>query len=270
MKLTRIIERVTARPWLITSGGYDAIEKLITSKLSGSIPDFTPATAHEAGFGYVVDRSGIACTPVFGTLANRIGMIEKICGGCDYQDLENAINGALDDGAKGFMFHFDSPGGECNGCGEIASVIAGLDVPKVAFTDSMCCSAAYYMASGCDYIVATPSASVGSIGCIIPWVDKSQAWASLGLKFDPITGEEDTLKSTGHGPSLTNEQRQYLQDSVDAAISDFRNHVSSFRDVDFDALKGGAYEGQKAIDFNLVDKIGTYADAYELLISMVS
>lgn len=264
MKLARIIELVNCRPWMITPSGYEAIRKLIDSKLSGAdVPDFSPGM--ETGAGYALDANGIGHIQVFGTLANRIGMIEKICGGCDYQDLSDSINGCLEDGAKGIIFHFDSPGGAAQGCPEVAEMIASIDVPKVAFTDGLCCSAAYFLASGCDYIVSSPSATVGSIGVIIPWVDHSQAWAMEGLKFDPIFSEGDSLKTTMHGPSLTDEQRQYLQDEVNTVAEGFKSHVSSFRDVDFPFLKAGAFSGQKALDHNLADMVGSYADAYDHL-----
>jgi ClpP class serine protease len=131
------------------------------------------------------------------------------------------------------------------------------------------CSAAYFMASSSDLIVATPTAQVGSIGCIIPWVDESQAWAAAGIKSDPIVSQGSDLKSAFGGPSLTPEQRQHAQDRVDQMMAGFTSHDSAFRSLDYAKLNGGAYFGQSALDSNLVDQIGSYADAYNALAARI-
>src|SRR5258708_22861479 len=146
MKLSRIIEKVVLTPWMITPGGYSAVKQLIGDKLSGAEVDREGETMEGAAVDCAVEPRGIAQIEVFGTLGKRLSFLEKVCGGTDYDDLENAINECLDMGAKGFLFHFDSPGGMANGCPELASIIAGIGEPKVAFTDGLCRSAAYYLA----------------------------------------------------------------------------------------------------------------------------
>ena len=79
------------------------------------------------------------------------------------------------------------------------------------------------MASGADYIVCTNSALIGSIGVIAPWVDESMMYSLIGLKFEPITNEGADLKSTGHGPSLTPQQREYLQGQVNDLARNLKN-----------------------------------------------
>lgn len=269
MKLARIIEKVTMRPWFITPGGYAAVREILDAKLAGIKLD-SGDDMENAQLGYAVDQNGIAAINVAGTLGQHLSMIEKICGGVDYQDIESTVNEAIEDGAKGILLHIDSPGGMASGCAECAAFLSSVNVPKVVFTDSQLCSAAYYLASGCDNIIASQSADVGSIGTIIPWVDKSQAWAVAGLKFDPITGDGESLKSTGHGPSITEEQRQYLQDSVNDSSAEFQAHVSANRDLDYTALRAGAYTGKRALALNLIDKLGTYADAYNELLRRVA
>jgi ClpP class serine protease len=274
MRFARIIERVTTQPWMATPGAYKAIVRVLESKLNGERLDFDPdADGDDDNPDYPVapmlDQNGIASVMISGIMANRIGMLEKMCGGCDYQDLQSLVSQCEEAGAKGFLFQYDSPGGQASGCPEMASFLADIDVPKIAYTDSLMCSAAYFMGSSCDQIFASPTAEVGSIGCIIPWVDESQLWAAAGIKSDPIVSQDSSLKSAFYGPSLTPEQRQHAQDGVDAMMSMFTSHVSMFRDLDYTALQGGAYFGAQALQLGLVDQVGTYADAYNELLGRI-
>jgi hypothetical protein len=41
----------------------------------------------------MLDSNGVASITVSGIMANRIGMLEKLCGGCDYQDLQRLPHG---------------------------------------------------------------------------------------------------------------------------------------------------------------------------------
>lgn len=270
MKLARIIERVTLTPWVITPAGYQSIIAVLESKLAGakldtgSLKDFD-----NPGLDYVVDRNGIAQIMLSGIFAQRISMMEKVCGGADYLDIEGVTNAAIEDGARGLLYHFDSPGGTSAGCPEAANVIAGVDIPKVAFTDSVMCSGAYWLASSCDYLVATESAAVGSIGCIVPWVDQSKRFEAAGLSFEPIVSEDSELKDAFYGPSLTKEQRAHFQESVNQIGAAFKSHVSQFRNLNYGDLQAGAYSGAKAKSSHLVDKVGNYADAYGKLLRLV-
>src|SRR4051812_37579568 len=120
MKLSRIIEKVVLTPWMITPGGYAAVKQLIDAKLNGASLDMGDSDMEGTDMNYGVDANGVAAVEIFGTLGKRLSFLEKICGGTDYDDVETAINECLDMGAKGFLFHFDSPGGMCTGCPELA------------------------------------------------------------------------------------------------------------------------------------------------------
>jgi len=259
-------------PWLITPGGYAAVMRLIDSKLAREnlsvIAEIPQNDDAKKPISQAKDR--IAQITVSGILGQRLSWLENLCGGCDYLDISNAIDDAIDADAQGILFIFDSPGGMATGCPECAAKIAAIEVPKIAFSDSLMTSGAYYLASGCDYLMATSSADVGSIGVIIPWVDQQKLWDKAGLKFDPIYSAGDDLKPTMYGPSLTDEQRTYLQQSVNDVAEAFQNHVSNYRQLDFSQLKAGAYSGQRALGLNLIDQIGLIEDAYNELLKRIS
>lgn len=258
------------QPWCINPGGYAAVKALVDSRLARSGPLTLGPDAAFQNESVGVRPGRLATITISGTMGQRLSEIEQICGGCDYQTITGAIDEAMAEGAEGILFVIDSPGGMATGCGECAQAIASVPVPTVAFTDSMMCSAAYWLAASCGKVIATNSADVGSIGVLMPWVDQTRLWDQLGVRYDPIVSSGDTLKTAGGGPSLNAEQRQFLQAQVDQVAADFRGHVSTYRSVDYAALKAGWYSGTRALDLNLIDKIGSQQDAMNELARRVS
>ena len=261
-------------PWLITSAGYAAIEKVLESKLgqTAQIADLNCLEQSNNGTNGLLNSNGsVAEVTVSGILGQRLSMLERICGGCDYQDVSAVVDEIeANPQIEGVLFVFDSPGGMAMGCPECAEQIARLNIPKVGFSDSMMTSGAYYLASSLDYLVSTKSADVGSIGVIVPWVDKSRLWDRMGLEFDPIFSQGDSLKPTMYGPSLSEEQRRFLQARVNQVAQDFQGFVSRYRTLDFGELKAGSYSGEAALSRNLVDRVGTIKDAHDELVRRIS
>lgn len=217
-----------------------------------------------------IDSNGIAVVSISGVLGNNLAPIEKLLGFTDYVDIQNELEEITEQAAKAVLFDIDSPGGECQGAPETAAAIAALTIPKASYSGGLDCSAAYYLSSSCDRKFVSPSAITGSIGTMLPWIDQSSFWDALGLSWEPITGQGETLKSAGAGPSLTDAQREFFQGQVNDLSAAFRNHVSQFREIDYSQLKGAALFGDKAIDLNLVDDQGSYDDAYQWLYRLVS
>jgi ClpP class serine protease len=217
-----------------------------------------------------IDSNGIAAISVSGTLARECSPLEKLFGLTSYGDITQDVNDAVEAGAKAIIFECDSPGGETNGCSEAASVIANAGVPTASFTSGLDCSACYYLSSSVDRKFASPSSFTGSIGTILPIVDETILWETMGVKFDPIVGEGESLKAAGMGPGgLSDVQREHLQDIVNQSSAAFRQHVGNYRDIPFTKLKGGAFLGHQAKDLGLIDRVGSYDDAYNYLLRKV-
>ena len=97
------------------------------------------------------------------------------------------------------MLEISAPGGTVVGNHEIAELIQSLEIPTLAYSDDMACSAAYNIAASCDTIVGAPSSTWGSVGCIIPWEDESAMWEIEGRRVDPVTNAEVDRKSGMNG-----------------------------------------------------------------------
>jgi ClpP class serine protease len=217
-----------------------------------------------------VDSNGIANIPIRGVLGQRLSSLEKICGGTDYLDIQKASREALDRGARGMLFQIDSSGGMVRGCSDLAHHIKGLPIPTMAYTDSRCNSAAYWLASACNQVMASQSSDVGSIGVILPWVDMTKVWEVGGLQYAPFVNAGADLKGAGAGPSLTDSQKEHLQEAVDHVGKNFQQFISDNRaGIKSVVFRAGTYFGDQAKEVGLIDDVGTYDDAYKALLTRV-
>jgi protease-4 len=203
-------------------------------------------------------ENGIGHVSVYGTLLRDAAPIDKKLGNTDYADVAADLRSVIDQGAKAVVLHVDSGGGTVAGAIEAAEAVENLAVPVVAYLEGLACSAAYKVASGATYIVSTKSAEVGNIGAIMVWADTSAFLAGMGVSLDSFTNDGATLKSTGHLASLTEDQKAFLQESINQAGETFQNHVLANRPgISPECFKAGWYSGSRAVELGLVDEIGT-------------
>jgi len=277
MKLPRLHQKIYCEPWFITPAGYRAVRSVFESKLLRSKCKEGDSEEDYSMFVNVrepmeIDGNGIATIEICGTLGKGLSKIEKCCGATDYEDIEDDIEAAIAANVRGIFFDIDSPGGQCTGNGEVADMIQAIRgrIPMVAFTDDMMCSAAYNIGVSCDYVFASQSATVGSIGTIVPFVDESGMWEMEGLKFDPVTNEAGDLKSTMMGPTIGSAaQRAYLQQYVEDAFAMFKANVVRNRVVAEDAMRGQAFLAPRALEMNLIDGVLSEEAAYNKLVTLV-
>jgi protease IV len=273
--IPHILEKVLHQPWLITPQAYGTVILLIESKLAGTDTKDNEIVAEEvenkgAWINATMDSDRIATIPINGVLGQRLSGIEKMCGGTDYLDIQKATESMLSRGAEGIMYAFDSSGGMVRGCSDLACYIKTLPVPTAAFTDSKCNSAAYWLAAATGHVVAAKSADVGSIGVILPWVDKSKVWDLQGLKYSPFTNEGADLKGAGAGPSLTDEQKDYMQNQVNFVGEQFQKSIKENRPgIKAEVFRAGTYFGEQAVGVGLTDAVGLFEDARQELLTRV-
>jgi len=215
-----------------------------------------------------LDQMGIAHIYVKGPVYQGLSEWQQKMGITDMLTVQAEIR-ELAPQARAIMLHMDSPGGSVQGTRELAELFAGVNLPKVCYTTSVMASAGYYIGVGADKIIASPTSSVGSIGVYIPWVDYQGWYDQLGLDWNPVVSTGSDLKTTGAGPTLTPAQREYLQGDVDRSLDAFKGWVANFRVVDPDAIRGQAARGELALEYNLIDSIGTYDEAYAELVKML-
>jgi len=134
-------------------------------------------------------------------------------------------------GADTIVLDMDTPGGSALGLEETAARLRALreaGTRIVAYTDTECCSAGYYLACEADQILAAPSAILGSIGTYIAAVDNSRQWELAGLELKLF--RDGAIKGIGlDGKRWNPEEESFLQGLVDDASQSFKGLVRERR-----------------------------------------
>lgn len=260
------------RPWNIHAGTFLALSLRVLADAKGAdslsgwrekFSQFVPQRQSMA-----IDPNGIAHISIHGTLFNKEApYFVAGYGGTDYEEVLQDIAVASKE-AKGIFLTVDSGGGHACGNDKVAKAISQCPKPVFAYTDGMCCSAAYAIASGASYICASADATIGSIGTILPLMDISGLWQAMGIKPDYITNTEGTLKAAGYPPSQSDEERASLQAETQEYFEIFKSHVLKHRKLSNDDMRGQAFVGKSALKKGLVDEICDGKSAYNKLVNL--
>ena len=185
--------------------------------------------------------------------------------GTGADDIVAQIESADDSPAEALLLKLDTPGGEVVPSDDIRLAVEAFDGPVVAYCTDLCASGGYWIAAGCDHVVAREGCLVGSIGVIGSVVNAAGLADKLGLSYERIAAGE--FKDAGASlKELEAAEREYLQGIVDGYYDDFVSHVAEGRDIDAAAVRdteAKVFLGPEARDLNLVDEVGTRDDALD-------
>ena len=207
---------------------------------------------------YVVD--GIGVIPIVGVIGKGLSPLEKMMGAVDVADISEAVDAfAASPEVNSIALQISSPGGTVTGVEELANKVRNLQKPTMAYTDSEMASAAYWIGSATDKVVASPSSTVGSIGVYLAIPDYSKAAEMAGIKM--VVLKSGKFKGAGiEGTSLNEAQIQNLQASVETIHQDFKAAVNAKRKmVQADSMEGQTFSGKQAASNGLV---GALADSF--------
>lgn len=196
--------------------------------------------------------------------------------GTTYGEIRKNIQEALDhDECQAILLRIDSPGGSTDEAFETATFVAeaAKKKPMWAVADVNCYSAAYLLASQCDWIVAAShSGGIGSIGVYMGHVDYSGALDQAGLKVTLISAGEGKTNGNPYEP-LSPDAKNSFQAEVDRQYDLFVKAVASGRSLTEKktrAMGAVTQHGQdNAIASGLADAGGTFEEALKGLIVKV-
>jgi len=212
----------------------------------------------------VLIRDGTAIIPLYGPITARSDLFSFFFGGTSLSDLAKDFQVALgDDQVKAILFDVDSPGGVALGPSEMADAIfkARGKKPIWSYVGRNCSSAAYWIASATEKIIANPSALLGSIGVVttIPVQEKPD---SEGYKNIEIVSSNAKQKRPD---PRTTEGMSEIKRELDDLESQFIEAIARYRNVSVETVKndfgqGGVLIGKNAIANNMADGLGTYEE----------
>lgn len=268
IKKSRVFDYVNSNAWAIMPERLEAIHEILYNRVFGSevqLSDFISSLEGEGDrtSNYVV-QNGAAIIPVHGSISKKMNLFTEICGGCSTEQTISRLELALkDEAVSSIIFDIDSPGGTVDGTKELADTIfaARGEKPITAFISGEGCSAAYWIASAADEIIAYDTSIVGSIGVVSAHTDYSKAYEEKGIKKTYITAGKYKRLANETEP-LTKEAKDYLQSFVDAYYSMFVDAVARNRNVSTDKVlsemaDGRVFVAPDALKAGLIDKLGT-------------
>ncbi len=176
----------------------------------------------------------------------------------------------LNDKIKAVVFRINSPGGSL-----IASDVMWREVqllkktkPVIASMSDLAASGGYYLAMGCDTIVAQPNTITGSIGIFgLLFNAQNLMTDKIGLSFDRVsTGEFSDL---GNPTRQMNEAEQaMIQTMIEKGYAQFTQKAAEGRKMPLDSLLkiagGRVWTGEQAKQNGLVDVLGNLQTAIDM------
>ncbi|MGD1840807.1 MAG: signal peptide peptidase SppA [Thermonemataceae bacterium] len=176
------------------------------------------------------------------------------------------------DKVKAVVLRINSPGGSA-----LASDVMWREIqllkkekPVIASMSDVAASGGYYMAMGCNSIVAQPNTITGSIGIFGVLFNAQELLnEKIGVTADRVnTGGFSDLGNPTR--ELTEAEKQIIQSNVNRGYETFTSKAAKGRNMKVAALKkiasGRVWSGEQAKSNGLVDELGGIEKAVEIAV----
>lgn len=217
--------------WHIKPENLEVMRNVLLSKMEGMSFEKNNSSSDPLS-----SKDGkVAILNIEGVLVPKASYLDSMCGFKGTQVLRQEFQTLVNDnGISRIVLNIDSPGGVSTGIGEFAEEIfqARQEKEIVAFTNGNMCSAAYWLASAAENIIAEPSATIGSIGTYICMTKESD--------LENIHIFQAGSKKL-YGSSITpisEDEINFFSEKVEKANNKFLSAVSKYRGVSFEDVKG--------------------------------
>jgi signal peptide peptidase SppA len=259
--------------WLCHRPKLDAIFGFLDTKAAGLQVD--SAAVQMAALDNRQRRASrtetvIGVIPVYGTISQRVGMLEEASGGVSTETLSREFDMMMaEDSISSIVMEYDSFGGTYPGIPELASKIyqARADKRIVSQINANAGSGALWLASAATEVVITPSGEAGSIGAYLRLVNEAGLNEQLGIQPEYISYGEFKTEGNPDEP-LTDESRAFLQERINRIGKEFETAIAKYRGVSVSKVqkefgRGRMLDAKTAAEVGLVDRIGTFAQTIQ-------
>ncbi len=203
-------------------------------------------------------RNRVAVIVAEGNIVNGEGATTSIGGAKFAKAIREARE---DDNVKAIVLRINSPGGSASASDQIwREVQLTKEVkPIIASMSTYAASGGYYMAVGCDTIVAQPNTITGSIGIFLLAFGAQEALNKLGITVDAVQTAPlaDILDPSR---PLTPAAERIIQNFINKGYETFVTKVAQGRSMTVEEIKalagGRVYTGEEALENKLVDMLG--------------
>lgn len=230
-------------------------QRRAAAKMEASVAQGEP----EPLFGYSVSGRR-AVMKVTGALMHEVGWLDQMCFNVTgYAQIAAAIDRANGDASVDqIVLDIDSPGGEVTGVAECAAAIRESAKPVIAYVRGTAASAAFWLASACSEVRASPTAEVGSLGAVFSFYEQE---LPDGIKHHQYVSALTPLKRMALD---SDEMAASMQRRIDDLAAVFLAEVGEYRGIDGGAAavaeqfgRGDVYIAATALTMGMVDRVST-------------
>ncbi|MBT3785480.1 signal peptide peptidase SppA, partial [bacterium] len=221
--------------------------------------------------GVVEDhQDGVAVVKIYGVIQTQDeGGVFSIPRGAD-QTLAQLRKLGKKKNVKAIVLRINSPGGTVGASQEIYQEISKLKKKGIKIVVSMadlCASGGVYIAVAADKIVANPGTITGSVGVIFSVPNLFSLMEKIGVKMNTV--KSGTFKDIGsYSREMTEPEKALLQEAIDSTYEQFLKAVAEGRGLEPEEVRkwadGRIFNGEKALEYKLVDQLGSLEDAIDL------
>lgn len=248
--------------FLVGVGGSQIAKSLKDTKSSPYLDKYTEEVLEEGD-----SQARVLLIPLVGIIrgwgnySEGAGMVQEIAA-----QLRAA---AKDDTVRCVLIQVDSPGGGLTASDILYNEIklfqeSGKSV--VVSIGNIAASGGYYIIAPADYIVANPTALIGSFGVIMQHFEVDEMLKKIGVVAEPIksTGSKDILSPFR---PMTEKERLYLESITQSYHDRFIDIITEGRSLEREDVKklanGKIYTAEVALNNQLIDEIAYYDTARE-------
>jgi ClpP class serine protease len=265
--LFRLYSKIHNVPHLITPEAFTVILDYLDSRNQAGI---IKADIYEEDYESLEEdqpkmyKDGLGVLRVDGSLTYKPVM--TMCGsvGTSYTQLVEQVEEMAEAGVRTIVMEVTSGGGEAShvfqACEDIRAICDEHNIKMIGYADTVAASAAYALICVCDEVIANPSASLGSIGCVVALLDASEAMKKEGYRRIFVTSGENKVPFNEDGFSFKKEFLEEIQEDVDKLNVEFSEHVSRYTGLSADTIMGfeaKCFNADEALERGLCNKIMT-------------
>ena len=221
------------------------------------------------GLVFKIPYGNIAVIKVDGVISNSKSFLS---GGAYAQDIIDNIHKANDNPlVKTVIFDINSGGGSSVASQSIVRAIKGLNKPSVALIRDVGASGAYWVASACDYIVASDLSLVGSIGVTMNYLEFSGLLDKYNVSYVNLSYPEHKDIFSQYRPLTPTERgwaNEWLKHAYDVFVSDVASNRNMSKQDLLPYANGSVFLGYQALNYSLIDAIGGWPEVYNKSIEL--
>lgn len=241
----------------------ESLQQLLDIASREHVPDFDAVEARRSrrmdGNERVKIRNGVAVLDITGPIFRYADVFTMVSGATAISTLARDFTAAIEDpNVSSILLNIDSPGGEVAGINEFAQMVfeGRSRKPIVAYIDGYGASAAYWIASAAEEIVADKTALIGSIG-VVAAVPNPDSKSARDVQF--VSSQSPKKRPNPN----TESGKEQLQAMVDDLAEVFVSTVARNRNTDVETVlaefgQGAVLVGEKAVAAGLADRIGSF------------